>query len=82
MLWKTEAVGTQICITNGGGIRASIATGDITLGEATTVLPFGNTVATLGLVGSDVIAALENGVSQWETRGRSLPPGCGHALQL
>ena len=77
MLWKTAAVGTQICITNGGGIRASIATGDITLGQATTVLPFGNTVATLGLVGSDVIAALENGVSQWEIAAGRFPQVAG-----
>lgn len=77
MLWKTAAVGSQICITNGGGIRASIAIGDITLGEATTVLPFGNTVATLGLVGSDVIAALENGVSQWEIAAGRFPQVAG-----
>ena len=70
MLWKTEGVGTQICITNGGGIRASIATGNVTLGQVLTVLPFGNTVATLGLVGSDVMAALENGVSQLGPRPR------------
>lgn len=67
MLWKTELVGSQICITNGGGIRASITEGEVTMGEVLTVLPFGNTVATLGLLGSDVVVALENGVSQWNT---------------
>lgn len=71
MLWKTEGTGSQICITNGGGIRAPIQAGDITIGSVLTVLPFGNTVATLGLTGADVIAALENGVSRWEnTDGR------------
>ena len=71
MLWKTEAVGSQICITNGGGIRAPINAGDITVGSVLTVLPFGNTIATLGLTGADVVAALENGVSRWEnTDGR------------
>jgi 5'-nucleotidase len=71
MLWKTEGVGSQICITNGGGIRAPINAGDITIGNVLTVLPFGNTIATLGLTGADVIAALENGVSRWEnTDGR------------
>jgi 5'-nucleotidase/UDP-sugar diphosphatase len=55
--------GAQIAITNGGGIRADIDTGDVTVGEVFTVLPFGNTVATLELTGADVIAALENGVS-------------------
>jgi len=71
MLWKTEGAGSQICITNGGGIRAPIQAGDITIGSVLTVLPFGNTIATLGLTGADVIAALENGVSRWEnTDGR------------
>ena len=46
------------------------------MGDVLTVLPFGNTVATLGLMGSDVIAALENGVSQWRpSPRRTLPPG-------
>ncbi len=71
MLWKTQGAGSQICITNGGGIRAPINAGDITVGNVLTVLPFGNTIATLGLTGADVIAALENGVSRWEnTDGR------------
>lgn len=72
LLWQTEGDETQICITNGGGIRASIGAGDITVGNVLTVLPFGNQVASMGLVGSDVIAALENGVSQWNP---AAPPG-------
>jgi 5'-nucleotidase len=56
--------GADIAITNGGGIRANIEAGEITLGEVLTVLPFGNTTATLNLTGADVIAALENGVSR------------------
>ncbi len=56
--------GAQIAITNGGGIRADIETGEITLGEVLTVLPFGNLASTFELSGADVIAALENGVSR------------------
>jgi 5'-nucleotidase/UDP-sugar diphosphatase len=45
--------------------------GDITKGEVLTVLPFQNTLATIKLKGSDVVAALENGVSQVEdVKGR------------
>ena len=55
--------GAQIAITNGGGIRASIDEGDITVGDVLTVLPFGNLVSTFELSGADVVAALENGVS-------------------
>ncbi len=65
MLWKTQGAGGQICITNGGGIRASLGVGDVTVGNVLTVLPFGNQIATLGLTGADVIASLENGVSQY-----------------
>ena len=35
---------TVIAMQNGGGIRAAIDQGDITLGEVITVLPFGNTL--------------------------------------
>lgn len=56
--------GAQIAITNGGGIRASIETGEVTVGEVVTVLPFGNLLSTFELIGADVIAALENGVSR------------------
>lgn len=56
----------QIAFMNGGGIRASIDEGTITMGEILTTQPFGNTIATFALTGADVIAALENGVSQLE----------------
>ena len=58
--------GVQIVITNGGGIRSSLNAGDVTLGGVLEVLPFNNTVATFGLKGADVLAALENGVSRAE----------------
>ena len=59
-----EDTGAQIALMNGGGIRASIDQGEITLGEVLTVQPFQNLLSTFELAGSDVIAALENGVSQ------------------
>lgn len=71
MLQRTKPAGAQICITNGGGIRTSIPgptggaqTAPITVGQVLTVLPFGNTLALVTLTGAQVIAALENGVSQ------------------
>ncbi len=66
MVWKTQGEGTQLAITNGGGIRASIAAGDVTVGDVLTVLPFGNLISTFELSGADVVAALENGVSRAE----------------
>lgn len=67
MLWKTRGTGAQICVTNGGGIRTTLAAGDVTMGGVLTVLPFGNQIATLGLTGAHLIEALENGVSQYST---------------
>lgn len=48
-----------IAITNGGGIRAAIAAGDITKKDVNTVLPFGNTVAYVTVKGSVLLEALE-----------------------
>ncbi|WP_080843959.1 5'-nucleotidase C-terminal domain-containing protein [Cytobacillus gottheilii] len=68
-----EFVKTDIAIQNGGGIRASINEGDITLGEVLTVLPFGNTLVTIELTGEEILAALEHSVGSVETgEGRFL----------
>ncbi len=56
--------GAEVAITKGGGLRAGLPGGEITYGDVLTVLPFGNTVAVMGLRGADVVAALENGLSQ------------------
>ncbi|WP_339764420.1 5'-nucleotidase C-terminal domain-containing protein, partial [uncultured Hoeflea sp.] len=66
MLDRVSDQGVTIAIQNGGGLRASIDSGELTMGEVLTVLPFQNTLATFELKGSDVVAALENGVSQIE----------------
>jgi len=52
-----------IALQNGGGIREGITSGDITLGEVRTVLPFDNSIVALKVTGKELIAALENGVS-------------------
>ena len=46
-------------ITNGGGIRASIDAGDVTMKDINTVLPFGNTVAVIYVTGEELLEALE-----------------------
>ena len=64
----TDAVladtGVDIVLQNGGGIRADIDEGPISLGEVLNVLPFGNLISTFELTGADVMAALENGVGR------------------
>ena len=48
-----------VCITNGGGIRATIPVGDVTRKDINTVLPFGNTVAVVYITGAELLEALE-----------------------
>ena len=48
-----------VAITNGGGIRAAIAAGDVTKKDVFTVLPFGNTVALVYVTGTELLEALE-----------------------
>ncbi len=66
ILDRVKDQGVQIVFQNGGGLRASIDQGVVTMGEVLTVLPFQNTLATFQLTGADVVAALENGTSQIE----------------
>ena len=48
-----------VAITNGGGIRAPIAAGDVSKKAVNTVLPFGNTVAVDYVTGEVLLEALE-----------------------
>ncbi|SEA36358.1 2',3'-cyclic-nucleotide 2'-phosphodiesterase/5'-or 3'-nucleotidase, 5'-nucleotidase family [Thalassobacillus cyri] len=66
MLAKAKSVNpeTAIAVTNGGGIRTSIDTGEITVGEVLTVMPFGNSLAIMNLTGVEIVEALEHSVSQ------------------
>jgi 5'-nucleotidase/UDP-sugar diphosphatase len=66
MLDRVKDQGVTIAIQNGGGVRASIDAGPVTMGEVLTVLPFQNSVATFQVTGADITAALENGLSQLE----------------
>ena len=66
MLERVREQGVSIAIQNGGGLRAAIDAGPVTMGEVISVLPFQNTLATFRLKGADVVAALENGASQYE----------------
>jgi 5'-nucleotidase/UDP-sugar diphosphatase len=73
MLWATAWDKTQIAITNGGSIRRAVKAGDISYGDVLEVLPFGNRLMAFDLSGADVLAALENGLSQ---------PGAGRFPQV
>lgn len=64
MLARVADQGIQVAIQNGGGIRASIDAGEVTMGEVLTVLPFQNTLSTFEVTGAVLLEALENGVSE------------------
>ena len=67
MVWSVVSEGAMeayyeapvVGVTNGGGIRAPIAIGDVTKNDIVTVLPFGNTVAVIYVKGSELLEALE-----------------------
>ena len=48
-----------VAVANGGGIRASIASGSITKKDVNTVLPFGNTITVVYVTGAELLEALE-----------------------
>ncbi len=77
MLDRVKDQGIQIAIQNGGGIRASIDVGPVTMGEVLTVLPFQNTLSTFQVSGAVIVDALENGVGQVEEGAGRFPQVAG-----
>jgi len=63
MLEATPDESITIALMNGGGIRAGLPAGPVTLGQVLEVLPFGNTLATFKIEGRYLRAALEHAVS-------------------
>ena len=66
MVWSVLRAGSidvpdenVVAITNGGGIRAWIHKGDVSMKDVNTVLPFGNTIAVVYVKGSELLEALE-----------------------
>ena len=58
-----KATGTQVCILNGGGIRASLSKGDITIGDMYTILPFDNDVVTMKVTGAKLKELIRYGIN-------------------
>ncbi len=77
MLDRVRDQGIQVAIQNGGGLRASIDQGEVTMGEVLTVLPFQNTLSTFQVTGGTLLAALENGLSQIEDGAGRFPQVAG-----
>ncbi|WP_375261275.1 bifunctional metallophosphatase/5'-nucleotidase [Palleronia sp.] len=82
MLARVADQGIQVALQNGGGLRASIDEGEVTMGEVLTVLPFQNTLSTFQVTGETLIAALENGVSQMEEGAGRFPQVAGMSFTV
>ncbi len=67
MLTKARQYDAEVvmALQNGGGIRNGIDAGPVTVGEVISVLPFGNTLATMRLTGAEIKAAFERSVSAY-----------------
>ena len=80
-----EETGVDIALQNGGGIRADIDEGVVSLGDVLTMLPFGNLISTFELSGADVLAVLENSVNRIqldENNNPSLDGASGRFMQV
>ena len=67
--------GADIAFFNGGGIRASIKAGDVTLRDLLSVNPFGNYLCVIEVTGQQILDALEWGA-------RAVPDENGGFLQV
>jgi 2',3'-cyclic-nucleotide 2'-phosphodiesterase/3'-nucleotidase len=57
------AVKAEVAMQNSGGLRADLAAGDVTESSIYEVMPFDNTIYYLELTGTEIRAAIEEGLS-------------------
>ncbi|WP_028594501.1 bifunctional metallophosphatase/5'-nucleotidase [Paenibacillus assamensis] len=72
----------DVAITNGGGIRTTIKSGDITKRNLYDVLPFPNTMAVVEISGKELVQAMENGVADLEAGGGRFPQISGMSFSF
>lgn len=63
MLAGGRSRGAVAALYNGGGVRAGLAPGDVSLGDLLAAYPFPNTLVVCTLAGEDLLTVLEHGVS-------------------
>lgn len=56
----------DFALQNAGGVRIAIPAGDLSMNTAFTVLPFTNLLVEMNLTGDQIIAALEDGVANYD----------------
>ena len=87
ILWQArEYLGgddkVDAAFTNGGGIRDSIAAGDVTMKTMKTVFPFGNAVYTLDLTGAQILEMLEANTNTTPTANGGFPQVSGMSFTI
>ena len=68
-------LGADVAFVNGGGVRATIAAGEITFGDIINVHPFGNEACLVEVTGQQILDALEMGA-------RNVPGENGGFMQV
>ena len=58
-----EFTGADVALINGGGIRAGLKKGEVTINDILTVMPFGNFACTATMSGQQLLDAMEFSVS-------------------
>ncbi len=76
------ALGAEIGWQNGGGVRAGLPGGEVTMGDVLAALPFGNTTARVVLRGAALLQALENGVGRLPAPSGRFPQTAGLRFTL
>lgn len=70
-----EFTGADVALINGGGIRAGLKRGEVTINDILAVMPFGNLACTATMTGQQLLDAMEFSVSM-------LPYESGAFLQV
>ncbi|MDR7869635.1 MAG: 5'-nucleotidase C-terminal domain-containing protein [Tissierellaceae bacterium] len=77
-----EISGADVAITNGGGIRASIDEGEITLEDILTTFPFTNYPVVIEVTGQTIVDALNYGVDAYPEAAGKFPHVAGMTFKI
>ena len=77
----TTSGAADAALTNGGGLRAGLPEGAVSVGDVLAVLPFGNTLATVTLRGASLVRALENGFGRAPDAAGRFPQVAGMRVE-
>lgn len=66
-----RAFRADIALQNAGGVRVNLAPGDVTIGDAYSLLPFANTLVEMEMTGTEIATVLEEAVTNFLDDGGS-----------